>query len=166
LVTNVIGRNNLYRVYKDLNNIKERVDDWVKKLYDKGARVVFIVLDKENDDSCFTEFKSKIYAQPDNMVIVAVQAIEAWFLADTDSLRLFMQKNIPEVESPESFPNPIGEIDRLRKIYSGIGIGGKIKLANTIVHRCSFSLAKAASHPACPSAAYFQHKLIEAAQNR
>lgn len=166
LVTNVIGRNNLYRVNKDLENIKERVDDWIKKLHDKGAVIVFIVLDRENSDSCFTEFKSKIYAQPENIIIVAVQAIEAWFLADTASMQSFLKHTIDAVGFPESFLQPFDEIDRLVKLYRGRGAGTKVSLANTLIHRCGFSLAEAAAHPACHSAAYFQRKLIEAAQNR
>lgn len=166
LTINAVGKNNIYDTSGNLNRLKTDTDERLNQLYELGAVVVFILLDRDNADNCLAEFKSKIYRHPETVVIVAMQQIEAWFLADTDCLRQFMQKNIPEIESPESFLDPIGEIDRLRKMHSGIGIGGKIKLANTIVHRCNFSLANAAAHPSCPSGAYFQRKLIEVAQNR
>ena len=163
LVINVVGINNLYRVNGDLESIEERVEGWLKTLYGKGAEIVFFVLDKENSTECFTQFKSKVYHHPKNIIVVAEQAIEAWFLADTITMQKFLHPAFPEIDFPETIPNPFDKIEELRRDYKGKGVGTKVSLANTIVHRCNFSLAAAAAHPACSSAAYFQRKLIQIA---
>lgn len=78
-------------------------------------------------------------------------------------MKKYLHPDFPGVEFPESASNPFDEIEKLRTKYKERGVGTKVSLANTIVHRCGFSLAAAADHPACTSAAYFQRKLIEVA---
>lgn len=164
-VINVEGKGKLYHPHGDVYKLKEPNDARLATLYAKGCEKVFIVLDRDNDDACFTEFKSKVYHHPDNVVVVVTQELEAWFLADTAALNAYFKTENLNITAPEDFECPFDEIRRLCFLHKNRGLKDKTILAGTMI-RCGFSLAAAAAHPACPSATYFQRKLIEAASNR
>lgn len=165
LIINAEGKKKLYHPTGDFSKLKARVDTWLQTLYDKGVQAVFLLLDRDNDDHSYTQFKSKVYHHLQNVVIVATQELEAWYLADTEAMRKLLHKKVDAIKQPESYIKPIDEIIRLMQLHRNRGVPNKKILTNNML-RCNFSLAKAAAHPACPSAAYFQRKLMEAAQNR
>jgi hypothetical protein len=157
-VINVIGKNNLFHPTGDFTNIRPKVDSWVRVLQDKGAQVIFILLDLENDEPCITNFKPKVYRRPENIVIVAKKSLEAWYLSDTITLSSYLRTNIPPIVNPEEIPNPFQYFKDLRIQYHNRGINDK-KILTRDMLRLGFTLTNAANHPNCNSARYFLEKL-------
>jgi len=164
LVTNAIGKFNLYHPSGDFTKLRERVFGWLQSLEDKGAQKIFILLDMDNDDGSYCVFKSKVCKRPMDIIIVAKQELEAWYLADTPTLAKFLDAEIEEVKNPETFQKPLEEIIRQNIIHNKRGISDKKILTRNMI-QSGFSLAAAALHPNCPSAKYFNNKLIEIANS-
>ena len=158
LVINAQGKNNLYHPHGDFNAIERKVTGWLETLKDKGADAIFFLIDFDNSDTCFTAVKEKIFKQSGNTIIVAKQALEAWYLADEGALTLYLKKKIAQIENPEIFINPFEKIKELRNLHKGRGISDKKILTKDMI-RSGFSLLKAAAHPNCLSAKYFVEKL-------
>src|SRR5437868_5055370 len=74
LVINAEGKNNLYHPSADFTFIERKVKGWIDTLFAKGAKVIFFLIDFDNDDSCFTQFKSKVFHFRNNLIIIAKQA--------------------------------------------------------------------------------------------
>ncbi|MBI5914688.1 MAG: DUF4276 family protein [Bacteroidetes bacterium] len=122
---------------------------------DKGANKVLILTD--SDGKCITSAKQEIDPTGENIVIVAVQMIEAWFLADTTAMSNLL-KGKYFCEAPETIPKPFELIKAERKERLGSGVSDKRTLGQKM-HYSGFSLEAAATHPNCPSAKYFLDKL-------
>jgi len=165
LVINAKGKNNLYNPKGNFGEIKADIEGFISKLKNLNAHKIFFLIDFDNDDRCFTQFKSKVFQQEGNFVIIAKQAIEAWFLADHTALSKYLQKRIDPVEFPESFGVPFEEIKSLRLLHASKGIADKKILAKAML-ASGFSLPAAAAHPSCPSAAYFLSKLQSVSNQR
>lgn len=158
LIINAEGKNNLYNPNRNFSGIEGTVNNWIIALQSKGAQVIFFLLDFDQSDPCFTLFKTKVFHQAGNFIIIAKQAIEAWFLADTSALSAYLQKRIGHIEHPESYLIPFEEIKSLRLSHCNRGVSDKKALSDAML-KSGFSLARAAAHPNCPSAAYFLNKL-------
>lgn len=128
-----------------------------------GAKFIIIVTDLD-DDSCITETKNRISARKQDIMIVAVKKIEAWFLACTPAMRKLLGQPSFEYPNPEEDLEPFEKINNLLIKHSGRGIGkktaGKKKLVNRLLEH-GFDLTDAAAHANCPSAVYFLRKLRE-----
>ncbi len=127
----------------------------VKILKDKGADKVIILTDA--DGNCIQSVRQKINPDKDSVVIVSVQKIEAWFLADTSAISNFFKQNY-RCEFPEKIEDPFEFIKSERKKLTGNGVGDKRILGQRLL-QSGFSLESAATHPNCPSAKYFLEKL-------
>ncbi|MBK8565980.1 MAG: DUF4276 family protein [Saprospiraceae bacterium] len=134
---------------------KEKIKSLIQIQKDRGAEKVLILTD--SDGKCITSAKQEIDPAGENIVIVAVQMIEAWFLADSAAMSIFL-KGKYFCPSPEAIPNPFETIKEERKERLGSGVGDKRTLGQKI-HYSGFSLEAAAAHPNCPSAKYFLDKL-------
>jgi hypothetical protein len=162
LVINAKGKYNLYHPSGDVSKLKTRVLGWLKTLEDKGAEKNFILLDMDNSDPCYTIFKSKVCSRPIDIIIVAKQELEAWYLAETKALRKFLQVDIDEITDPENYLEPLEEIKKLRLLHQKRGVSDKKILTKNMLAN-GFSLESASLHPNCPSAKYFRDKLLEVA---
>lgn len=158
LVINAGGKYNLYNPAGNFSTIQRRVTAWIEILKSKSASVIFFLLDFDNEDTCFTDARQKTFSFTDNIVIIAKQTLEAWYLADEKALSSFLKTNIQQIEKPEEIVNPFGKIKDLRVQYEGRGISDKKILTRDMI-KSGFNLQRAAQHPACPSAAYFIKKL-------
>ena len=158
LVINAGGKNNLYHPHADFSAIERKVKGWVETLKDKGASVIFFLIDFDNSDPCFTQFKSKVYHYPQNIIVIAKQALEAWYLADHIALSAYLQQNILPVKQPELPLSPFEEIKKLKLQYKNRSIADKKFLTKDMI-RSGFALTNAAAHPECLSAQYFLSKL-------
>jgi Domain of unknown function (DUF4276) len=134
---------------------KDKIKSLVQIQKDKGADKVLILTD--SDGKCITSAKQEIDPSGESIVIVAVQMIEAWFLADTAAMCNLL-KGKYYCEAPEAIPNPFDIIKAERKDRLGSGVSDKRTLGQKI-HWSGFSLEAAAAHPNCPSAKYFLDKL-------
>ena len=134
---------------------KDKIKSLIQIQKDRGADKVLILTD--SDGKCITSAKKEIDPTGENIVIVAVQMIEAWFLADTTAMSNLL-KGKYFCEAPEAIPNPFELIKAERKERLGSGVGDKRTLGQKM-HYSGFSLEAAATHPNCPSAKYFLDKL-------
>jgi predicted ATP-dependent endonuclease of OLD family len=145
------------------NLLPRNIVEYTARLERRGARIVIILTDMD-DDSCITETKKRISARKQDVMIVAVQKIEAWFLACTPAMRNVLGQPGFECSNPEEEHEPFEAINNLLIAHSGRGIGkktaGKKKLINRLLEN-GLDLADAATHGNCPSAAYFLRKLKE-----
>jgi hypothetical protein len=157
-IINAVGKNNLYHPHGDFTDIQPKVESWINILEQKGAQIIFILIDLENDAPCITEFKSKVYKRHNDVVVVAKQALEAWYLSDTLAVRNYLQTNIPQIQTPESLTDPFDHLKSLRLLHQNRGIGDKKLLTRAMIQN-GFSLLRAAEHPECLSAQYFISKL-------
>lgn len=125
-------------------------------LVDEGATHIFILTDLD-EDKHVNKTKERIEAQDIHIVVIAIKTIEAWFLADTDTISAFFQEKM-YFEYPEQIDNPFEAIKELRLSKLGRGVSSK-KILARILLKCGFSIEKAAQHPHCSSAQYFIKKI-------
>lgn len=144
-----------------LINKSNKIEIFLKIFYDLKAEKVFILLDLENEP-CISICKNKFDKYPENCVqIVAVKALEAWLLSDSNTLSFLLKEKIVynEPEITDTLP-----IIKLREIFidkTGRGLGiRKPKIIARFIKN-GFTVEKAAEHPNCNSAKYFIKKLKE-----
>lgn len=107
--------------------------------------------------------KARIGSLHTNLIFVAVKAIEAWFLADTQALRRWLRMADVFEAAPEETPEMPWE--RLKALATEKGARGpgnsKPIFARNMCKHHGFDLAQAALHPACPSAKLFHDALVK-----
>jgi hypothetical protein len=145
------------------NLLPHNIGPYTTILENAGAHFIVIVTDLD-DDSCITETKKRISARKQDVVIVAVKKIEAWFLACSPAMRKLLGRDEFTFPNPEMEDEPFETINGLLLKHSGRGIGkktaGKKKLINRLLEN-GLDLTDAAAHGSCSSAAYFLRKLQE-----
>ena len=145
------------------NLLPHNIDAYILRLENKGANKIILLRDLDTY-SCFTSLKEHLKAREQDVVIIAVKTIESWLLANTNVMRLLLNKPDFYFDYPENENEPFETINQLLVEYTGRGIGkkksGKQKLANKVLS-LGFSVQDSASHPNCPSAKYFIDKLIQ-----
>lgn len=145
------------------NLLPDNISQYLTVLERKGAEKIFIVTDLD-EDACITLTKQRLQARPQDVVVIAVKQIEAWFLANTIAMRSLLNDGGFVFDFPEAEKIPFETIRNLmiQKTGRGIykGVGGKIKLTHILIS-LGLDISQAAAHPNCPSAAYFVKKLNE-----
>lgn len=155
-VINVEGNGNL---------LPRNIERHRKNLMDEGADVILILTDLD-EDQCITNTRNRIGEKENQNIIIAVKQIESWFLADSETMKSIFRGNFV-YEYPE---NEVIPFETIRTIYFNkflkgiVGRDQKKKLAQKMLQN-GFSVQNAASHPNCPSAAYFLSKLEQIAKN-
>jgi len=144
------------------NLLPKYIEEQVENHYLAGATHIVILTDLE-DAPCITSVKTRIGLQQNHLIIIAVSAIEAWFLADTDAISKFIGHNF-YCEAPESILNPFQFIKQEKLRLTGRGVDKKRLLCSRMLLN-GFSLEAAAAHPNCPSSKYFLDKLKSLATN-
>jgi len=158
--------NNLELVYEVIvagskdNLTQDKIGNSIKVLRDNGAEFILVLRDL---DDCIdiSAARAKIISDLDIVKVVAVQAIESWFLADTATLMMILGSDFGYFNRPEDV-SPFEKLKELRQQYVGRGIGDKKVFARIMISK-GFSIQNAAAHPNCPSANYFLRKLQEIA---
>ena len=138
------------------NLLPDRITPLRIELLGYRADVIVVLTDLDTDQSVNIT-KQRIGEHNDQIIIVAVKKIEAWFLADGLTLTRLTAAPMA-VDSPEVADNPFGEIQKLLISKTGRGIGTKPMLARRMI-KYGFTIERAAQHPNCPSARYFLTKL-------
>jgi len=143
------------------NLLPHNISGYISLLEKQGATVVIILTDLD-EDICVTLTKQRIAARKQDIVIIAVKTIEAWFLACTPTMRAFLGLPGFVFPEPENEINPFETINNLLITHWGRGIGrqnaGKVKLVTRLLNH-GLNISQAAAHPNCPSARYFLDKL-------
>ena len=145
------------------NLLPHNIGGYVESLEKAGAEVVVILTDLD-DDICITRTKERIMPRVQDVVIIAVKKIEAWFLANDIAMRSLFKDGQFSFIAPEGEDNPYETIKGLLLKFTGRGIGrtssGKIRLIKRLID-LGFDLQNSANHPQCFSAKYFINKLQE-----
>jgi hypothetical protein len=138
------------------NLLPKYLEDQIARMYEEGATRIIILADQE-DNPCITSVKNRIDPENQQVVVVAVKAIESWFLADTKAISTYFGRSFV-CEHPESIQKPFIFIKEQKLKLTGRGVDRKKQLCSRIL-ASGFSLEAAAAHPNCPSAKYFLDKL-------
>jgi hypothetical protein len=133
-----------------------RMQTQVQVLRDKGAEHIIVLRDLD-DAPCFTSAKQEVFQAYDVKICIAVRELEAWYLADSQTLSTIFQRKF-YFDEPEAEVKPIETLKRLRQDYQGVGISDK-KLFTKLMLREGFTIEQSAQHPNCSSARYFLNKL-------
>ena len=67
------------------NLLPHNIEGYIQLLEKDGAEKIVILTDLDRD-VCITSTKNRIKARPQDVVVVAVQQIESWFLACTPAM--------------------------------------------------------------------------------
>ena len=138
------------------NLLPKYLEDQVDRLKEQGASHILILADQE-DAPCITSVKTRIDPEGNHIIVIAVKAIEAWFLADTAAMSAYLRSRFI-CDNPEEFLKPFDHIKELRWDRMGRGLNHKKLLCSHMILN-GFSIKNAAAHPNCPSANYFLQKL-------
>ncbi len=138
----------------------EKIISFFNIFSDRNADFVFLLTDLE-DDPCITETKSQIFkfCKERQVEIIAVKAIESWFLADSESLsKIFKKKYYFEYpENTDGKPFFLIKKEFLENTGRGTSKG---RLTRKMLKH-GFTIENAAKHDNCRSAKYFINKLKE-----
>jgi Domain of unknown function (DUF4276) len=140
------------------NLLPKNIAPMINNLVDEGAEKIFILTDLDEDE-CITKTKERINAPAEIIVIVSVKQVEAWFLADSQTLSVLLNEANFQFQHPETIPVPREAVQQLFLQKKGRGIGSSKPLFATKMVNHGFSITNAAAHPNCPSARYFIAKL-------
>lgn len=138
------------------NLIEENVLGLVNIAIENGATTIFLLVDMDAD-KCITLTKQSLIQHPQCNIIVCKKAVEAWFLADSETLSSLLKHNA-FFENPEEPLLPYESLNDLHKNAFG-GRGISKALLPTKLIREGFSITNASKHPNCLSAQYFIQKL-------
>lgn len=108
--------------------------------------------------------KSRITTEHTNLIFVAVKALEAWFLADTDAMRRWLDApEFFELTPEQTLGMPWDRLKEVARAHGSRGPGSnKVIFAKKMCGLAlRYELERAAAHPACPSAKAFRDGLVE-----
>lgn len=134
------------------NLLPNRIEPLRAELFGYEAEKIVILTDLDTDPSV-TVTQERIGQYDRQVVLVAVQKIEAWFLADTQLICQMTNATV-FIEKPELVNDPFEMIRQIFIEKTGKGIGTKPILARRMI-KYGFTIENAAQHPNCPSAHYF-----------
>lgn len=122
-----------------------------------------VILTDLEDAADVEAVKARITTEHTNLIFIAVKALEAWFLADTDAMRRWL--NAPEFFEPAPEKTPGMPWERLKEVANAHGSRGpgsnKVIFAKKMCGvDLGYELDRAARHPACPSAKAFRDGLV------
>lgn len=136
------------------NLLPENIEPFIDVLETMEAERLYILTD--SDGLPIKEVKERIRHTKIAAYFIAVKAIEAWFLADTQAMKKFLQleyfrgENFPE-ETQKMPWDRISEIARETGSVKGRGTN-KVAFTKRMIKHWGFSIENAAKHPNCPSA--------------
>lgn len=135
------------------NLLPQNIDAFLARLDKAGVERIFILTDLE-DEARVATVRDRIAHERIDFVFVAVKALEAWYLADSQAMNAWLKTADFYEPNPEATPDKPWE--RLRQIAFDLQKRGpgssNVFFAKTMVKSCGFAIEHAAAHPACPSA--------------
>lgn len=137
------------------NLLPQNLGDLVNVMLAHNPQHIVILTDLE-DAVSVDAVRQRIGTVHTNLVFVAVKAIEAWFLADTMALNSWLKSQEVVETTPEQTPDMPWE--QLKAIAAGRqarGPGTKASFAKQYIKHHGFDVARAATHPNCPSVVEF-----------
>ncbi len=146
------------------NLLPHHIKPMVELLQLESPDYIVILTDLERD-SHPQIVKDRIANAHTKLIFVAVKAIEAWFLADSEALSFWLKTQVYEEYPEETTGMPWDRLGELAKELGQKGTGArKQKFAERMTQYYGFDLTRAANHPNCPSAKEFHDGLINLAK--
>jgi hypothetical protein len=134
------------------NLLPQNVSVFLQRLQQAGAERVAVITDLEREVSV-NDVRTRVDTAGIDAIFVAVKALEAWFLADTDAMRRWL--NVPDFFEPQPECTPDLPWQRLKDVAStngSRGPGSKAAFAKRFTRHHGFDINRSAQHPECPSA--------------
>lgn len=135
------------------NLLPQHIEPYIQQLNHAGAERIFVLTDLE-DEVHADRVRQRVAHPRIQCVFVAVKALEAWFLADSQAMNAWLKIDDFHEPYPEATPDKPWE--RLKQIASERGKRGpgvsKVAFTKRLLKHSGFSIARAAQHAACPSA--------------
>lgn len=144
------------------NLLPHNIEGYLRRLEIEGAEVIVILTDLD-EGICITKTKARIGARPQDVIVIAVKQIEAWFLACTPAMQALLGQHDFTFDFPEQETTPFETINQLLIKHTARGIGrkaGKIRLVTRLISH-GLDITLSARHHNCPSAKYFIDKLTQ-----
>lgn len=147
------------------NLLPRHLGPLVERLNAEQPDHIVILTDREDAPDVAT-VRQRIGTTHTRLVFVAVKALEAWFLADSQALQTWLAVPGVSEDHPEQTPGmPWDRLKELAAQHQQRGPGGsKTQFAKRMVKHYQFSIERAAAHPHCPSATEFHAGLTSLTQ--
>jgi hypothetical protein len=141
----------------------QRLAELIRQEHSPDLIIVLADLDRDKSIQSITDRKNKMKNTNVDLIIIARNALEAWFLADTEAIRSWRGKGYEKfrVEEPEVYSPPWNEIIALSKVTKRplSSKSSKPDFAEFFIKQHKFDIERAAEHKRCPSAKYCVDKL-------
>lgn len=133
------------------NLLPDNIEVMIQTLKKNHAEKICVLTDLEEETSSQV-VKDRLANDEVDEIFVAVKALEAWFLADTEAMRRWLKSDdFIELNPEDTTQMPWLRLKEVAKNNNANGPGSKIAFAKKIV-RFDFSITNAAAHDNCPSA--------------
>ncbi len=120
-----------------------------------------VVLTDLEDAPDIAAVRARVTETHTRLIFVAVKALEAWFLADTEAMRSWLGLPAFHEPAPEATPGmPWDHLKAVAKAHGARGPGNKVIFAKKFCGQHQYQVARSAAHGACPSAKVFHDELI------
>lgn len=135
------------------NLLLENIDPMVLQLKQNQAEFIVILTDLEYEISEVL-VRNRIVNQHTDLIFVAIKAIEAWFLADSNAMNKWLKIDNFYEELPEETPDlPWERLKEIAKELNKRGPGSnKLAFAKRMVKHYDFQFKQSALHANCSSA--------------
>lgn len=134
------------------NLLPHNIEVMVQTLKNQNAEKIFVLTDLEQEIS-IQAVKNRISHSEVEEIFIAIKALEAWFLADTNAMRGWLkQGNFFEEDPENTTAMPWLRLKEIARINGSQGPGNKIAFAKKMVKYFGFSITNSATHPNCESA--------------
>jgi hypothetical protein len=94
------------------NLLPHNIEGYLTRLEQQGAQMIVILTDLD-EDICITETKKRISAREQDIVVIAVKKIEAWFLACSTTMQQILGQPGFHFANPENENDPFEKINAL-----------------------------------------------------
>lgn len=135
------------------NLLPHNIGVFIKTLQKQKAEKICVLTDLEDEESVNIVRDRIMHAEIDE-IFIAVKALEAWFLADTEAMRRWLEVDDFIEDEPENTPEkPWNQLKALAQSHNVRGPGSKVAFANKMIKHLNFDITHSAAHAQCPSAA-------------
>ena len=135
------------------NLLPQNIEEFISRLEQKQVDAIYVLTDLE-DELHIETVRQRVRHTKITFAFIAVKALEAWYLADTDAMNTWLgTQDFYESEPEKTVGKPWDRLKEIAAEKGKRGPGQKISFAKRITKYWHFAIENAAKHEACPSAA-------------
>lgn len=135
------------------NLLPQNIEEFISRLEQKQVDAIYVLTDLE-DELHIETVRKRVRHTKVTFAFIAVKALEAWYLADTDAMNTWLgTQDFYEPEPEKTVGKPWDRLKEIAAEKGKRGPGQKISFAKRITKYWHFAIEHAAKHEACPSAA-------------